>query len=119
MRCLCCIESHLLFIEQSDFGALRYGRLGLGSPDLCPGGTVTVATLVIIMCCHFYWSHRSRRMHPEAVPSLPAGFGWGHRADKRVVDGETGWFFSELPGLNDAPFQLVAVKTEQNIPIQR
>ena len=83
------------------------------------GGTVTVETLVIIMCCHFYWSHRIRRMHPEAVPSLPAAFGWGHRADKRVVDGETEWFFSELPGLNDAPFQLVAIKTEPNIPNQR
>ena len=30
--------SHLLLIEQSDVCVLRYGRLGLGSPDLCPGG---------------------------------------------------------------------------------
>lgn len=83
------------------------------------GGTVNLATLVIIMGGHFYWRHRSRRMHSEAVPSPHARFGWGRRLDKRVVDGETEWFFLELPGLNDAPFQLVAIKTKPNIPNQR
>lgn len=53
------------------------------------------------------------------VPSPHARFGWGRRLDKRVVDGETEWFFLELPGLNDAPFQLVAIKTKPNIPNQR